>query len=211
MDATRADKERTCPKCGAEQNAGEICARCGLVFAKYRPPVSGWSVAPPPEKPETRASAPVFVEVDEPARKIDALNIIALLMLIDSTLALFAKVPAISDTLASEAGFHQKAKFLYDLLTNAGMFVSVVGVLLRKEWARISMVVLLALGLAEGLYMLAYMHVTVPGLEKDLDMKLPDVRRNMSAKWIGCALYAYFIYILNTSRVKERFRYATSL
>lgn len=38
----------TCPKCGFEQDNGTECLRCGIIFAKYKPP-------PPPLKLQTEA------------------------------------------------------------------------------------------------------------------------------------------------------------
>lgn len=235
MAGVPVDKENKCPKCGFRQPPGDICISCGLVFAKYRPPVSTWVVNAPPEnagppevaEPATAttaitatvatvatvtpaATATVDSDDWEPVSKVNIINIIALLFLVDSTLSLLGRVPALSGVFASSMSFHEKAKHLYDVIMQLCVFVSVFGLLMRKEWARISMIVLLALGLAEGLYMLLYLHVTVTGLEKEMHENLSELKQNNTAKWIGCAVYAYFIAVLCSTKVKCWFQRCSS-
>jgi hypothetical protein len=213
MSDTTADNGKICPKCGLKQEVAEICAGCGLVFAKYRPPLSSKTVttisssAAQKEQPAPPSSFTIFDETPaEEKSRFDMLNIITLLMLIDSTLILIAKVPGLSGVFSGPAGFHQRSKFLYDIITAAGIFASAFGLLMKKEWARLSMTVLLALGLAEGLYTLAYLQFTVSGFDKELQDIGAEIKRNSRGKWIGCAIYAYFIYFLCSAKVRARFR-----
>lgn len=214
MENRDSNRERECPKCGMRQPAGDSCVKCGLVFAKYRSQVLPWSPDDIPEPPrqsghsETISSVTtVYEDPDDSGHKVDAVTIIALLLLLNSILALFSKAAAFSRAFSeTQYGFHDKAKYLYDMATMAAMFVSAVGLLKKRDWARIAMSALLALGLAEGLYMMLYAHVTIAELEKELQDNLPELRQHTPARLFGCALYAYFIYYLNSSGVRTGFR-----
>lgn len=191
-----------CPKCSTRQLPGEVCVSCGLVFRKYRPPEA--SVAEPPN--DTSMDDALGTNGEE-IGWVNIVNIIALLFLLDSTLSLIMRVPALPEIIGAQNGmtFHQKAKYLYDVLMAAGLFVTSFGLSMRKGWARITMMVLLSLGLAEGLYMLTYQHIAIAELEMNLKESFSELKRNNTAKWFGCLVYMYFIFMLNTRKVKARF------
>ncbi|MCM2357052.1 MAG: zinc-ribbon domain-containing protein [Geobacteraceae bacterium] len=204
-DAVQAPEGIECPKCSARQAPGEICVRCGVVFRKFRPAeahIAGTPIIPVP--PPADASE---VAVEE-SGWVNIVNIIALLFLLDSTLSLIMRVPGLAGVIASQNGmsFHQKAKYLYDVLMAAGLFVTSFGLSMRKGWARLAMTALLSLGLAEGLYMLTYQHVAIAELERNLQENFSELKRNNTAKWVGCLVYLYFIFMLNTPGIKARFR-----
>jgi hypothetical protein len=198
-----------CPNCSMQQLPGDICIRCGLVFAKYVPPVSVNAVNATVKNVQ-KTEHPDFLEASaddsgESESKVNVVNLIVLLLLIDSTMILLARVPGIFNVFASSMSFHQKAKFLYDLLTTLVMFVSVFGLYMRKEWARIAIIALLGLGLAEGLYMMTYTQYAVRDLERGLQEALPEAKRNNSMKLLACAVYSYFIYVLCSAKTKAQF------
>lgn len=191
-----------CPKCSARQAPGDVCVSCGVVFSKLRLPEvnSGDIPVPPPGgASEEPAEEPGWVNI---------VNIIALLFLLDSTLSLIMRLPGLPGMIGSQNGisFHMKAKYIYDVLMAAGMFVTSFGLSMRKGWARFAMTVLLSLGLAEGLYMMTYQHVAIAELEKNLQESFSELKRNNNTKLVGCLVYLYFIVMLNTGKVKARFR-----
>lgn len=48
----------TCPQCGFEQEGGEECLSCGVIFARYRPSRSFGTPRPAAREPEPRAAGP---------------------------------------------------------------------------------------------------------------------------------------------------------
>lgn len=190
--------EGRCPRCRCSIPLGSWC----VVEAQAQLPL-----------PETLTSpvAPVAVSVDdEPLEegRISLINIIALLFIIDSTLSLIKLVPGLSEIVGNGAGlnFHQRAKYLYDTCIAAAFFVSVFGLLTRKNWACIAFIWLLSLGLAEGLYLLLYQQFAIVELEKNLQESFADLKWQQTGKLIGCSIYAFFIFKLNTRKYKARFR-----
>lgn len=139
---------------------------------------------------------------------VSIINIIALITLVDSTLSLLGRVPGVAAVLGGGTGltFHQQAKYLYDTLMAAGFFISVFGLMARKNWARLLIICLLGLGLAEGLYMLLYQNFAIAELERNLQENFSELKRQQSAKLFGCAVYAFFIYKLTTRTIRVRFR-----
>lgn len=186
------------------------CPRCrGSI------PLGSWSVAevlaqsPHATTPPSPADPGAMSAVDEPvAEGRDSLiNIIALLFLVDSTLSLLKLVPGLSAILgSSEMNFHLRAKYLYDTCMAAAFFISVFGLLTRKTWARIAFIVLLSLGLVEGLYLLLYQYVAIADLERNLKENFSELKQPLTGKFIGCLVYAFFIFKLNTRKYKTRFR-----
>ncbi|MFZ3207390.1 MAG: hypothetical protein WA140_00965 [Geobacteraceae bacterium] len=187
-----------------------ICPRCGVII-----PLGGWIAPEPPFRdvvpqvasPAASTSAEIHYPIEDEGR-VNIINIIALLFVIDSTLSLIGRVPGLSGIFGSgpELTFHQRAKYLYDTLMAAGFFVSAFGLLARKNWARIASVWLLGLGLAEGLYILAYQYYAISELEKNLKEGFPEMKSNQNAKMVGCLLYAFFIVKLNSRTTKARFK-----
>lgn len=57
----------TCPKCRFEQEGGEECLRCGIIFRKYKPPPKPGA----PESPGTHAEADLPA-ADEPVLRLRA-------------------------------------------------------------------------------------------------------------------------------------------
>lgn len=201
---TRID-ETLLPSCGMEG----ICPDCRAAI-----PLGGWQADVSPEQsvpPET-SPAELTAEIEEelPPEKgwANLINIIALLMLVDSTFSLISRLPGLTAFLDvnSRLTFHQQAKYLYDTCMSAGFFISVFGLMARKNWARLLIIWLFALGLAEGLYMLLYQYVTIAELERNFEDKFPELKRQQNAKMIGCAVYAFFIFKLTTRAIRARFR-----
>lgn len=192
-----------CPKCAAKQEPGEICIRCGVVFRKLRVAGSEDEVVVPLSILPDHAQE----ESEEDPSRLSLINIMALLFLLDSSLILIMRVPSLTDVLGQGAmSFHMKAKYLYDVVTAFGMFVTSFGLSMRKEWARVAMIVLLSLGLAEGLYMISYQETALVDLEQKLQESFADMKKNNNKKLIGCAVYLYFIVMLCTRKMKARFR-----
>jgi hypothetical protein len=176
-------------------------------------PLGGWSATKPQsEEPLAETVLPPvaadFAEIDLPEEgRVSLISIIALIMLVDSTLSLIGRVPGLAGALGEGSGltFHQQAKYLYDTLMAAGFFISVFGLVARKNWARIAFVWLLGLGLAEGLYLLAYQHAVISELERNMNEGFPELKGGQNARMIGCLLYAFFIVKLNSRTAKARF------
>lgn len=183
-----------------------VCPRCRSAI-----PLGGWqeaAVVEPTAPPEV-ISVPVVEDLaDLPEEgRVSFINIVALITLVDSTLSLIGRLPGLPAVMAGGTGltFHQQAKYLYDTCMAAGFFISVFGLMTRKNWARLLIIWLFGLGLAEGLYMLAYQQFAIAELERNLHEGFPELKKQQSAKLIGCALYAFFIFKLNTRKIKARF------
>jgi hypothetical protein len=196
----------TCPKCSKRQAQGDTCIQCGLIFSKYSPSAPARPAAQHAKKVPTAEPSSAMSANVEP-RYVNIITIIALLFLVDSLFVLIGAVPGLVDVLAgpSDMIFPRKAKYLYNVLTAAAMFATVFGLFRRKNWARISMIVLLVLGLAEGLYMLIYTHVAIAELETNLKESFSEMKQNTLSRWVGCLLYAFFISRLSSANVKARF------
>lgn len=186
------------------------CPRCRCTI-----PLGSWGVSKEstqahPAEVSSPQSVPVANSaVDETVEegRGSLINIIALLFLVDSTLSLIKLVPGLSEIVWNGTGlnFHLRAKYLYDTCMAAAFFVSVFGLLTRKNWARIAFIWLLSLGLAEGLYLLLYQQFAIVELEKNLHESFSDLKQQQTGKLVGCLLYAFFIFKLNTRKYKARF------
>ncbi len=144
---------------------------------------------------------------NKPEGKVSVINILAILLLIDSTLSLIGRLPGLPEVFntLSALAFHQKAKYLYDTLMAVGFFICAFGLLARKGWARIAAIWLLGLGLAEGLYLLIYHYYAVAELERNLQEGFPGFYKAQPARIVGCLLYGYFIVKLSSNSIKGRF------
>jgi len=185
-----------------------ICPVCRTAI-----PLGGWQAAVAVGQTEQSAepALPSRAEFDDDLPeegRVSLINIIALITLVDSTLSLIGRVPGLSGVLGGGTGltFHQQAKYLYDTLMAAGFFISVFGLMARKNWARLLIIWLFGLGLAEGLYMLLYQYFAIAELESNLHEGFPELKRQQSAKLFGCAVYAFFLYKLTTRTIRARFR-----
>lgn len=184
-----------------------LCPRCRSSI-----PLGGWQPAEPaaPATAQEIQPAALGVESGELPEEgsVSLINIIVLITLVDSTLSLIGRVPGLSGVLTGGTGltFHQQAKYLYDTLMAAGFFVSVFGLMARKKWARLLIIWLFGLGLAEGLYMFVYQYFTIAELERNAQEGFPELKRQQNAKMLGCAVYAFFLYKLSTRTIKARFR-----
>ncbi len=185
-----------------------LCPRCRASI-----PLGGWMApAPAPEAaaPEIPPSAPTAAEMEDLPEEgqVSLINIIALITLVDSTLSLIGRVPGLGAALGDGTGltFHQQAKYLYDTLMATGFFVSVFGLMARKNWARKLIVCLFGLGFAEGVYFLLYQQAAIAELERNMHESFGELRRQQYAKLVGCALYAFFIVKLESRTTKARFR-----
>jgi len=192
-----------CPKCGIRQPTGDVCTRCGLNLTKETAPV----VPVPGLADLNKVPAEEVAPEEEEPGWVNIINIIAILFLVDSTLSLLKRVPGLADALGSGTAmsFHQRAKYLYDILMATGFFVTVFGLFMRKNWARIAITVLLVLGLAEGLCMIVYQYSAIAELEANLKENFSELRSNLNGKLVGCLIYAFFIFKLNTRSVRARF------
>lgn len=184
------------------------CCRCTI-------PLGAWGVVEPPEQatpPDTPPTATSVIDEPEEEGRVSLINIIALLFIIDSTLSLIKLVPGFAEVVWYGAGlnFHLRAKYLYDTCIAALFFVSVFGLLTQKNWARIAFIWLLSLGLAEGLYFLIYQQFAIVELEQNLHESFTDLKQQQAGSLIGCLLYAFFIFKLNSRKFKARFRCKTS-
>src|SRR6266571_2563296 len=130
--ATPAVDALDCPKCGMRQSQGDVCTRCGLTLRKDDAPAV--AISGPADLNPVLAEEVAIVE--EEAGWVNIINIIAILFLVDSTLSLLKRVPGLADALGSGTAmtFHQRAKYLYDILMATGFLVSVFGLLMRKNW-----------------------------------------------------------------------------
>jgi predicted Zn finger-like uncharacterized protein len=203
-DASPAMTMIECPKCSESQANGEVCIRCGVIFRKIQPRESVID-----ELPNTMISHPdTSVQSREEAGWMNIVNIIALFFLLCSTITLLTQVSGLNEVIGywNRLSFYQKAKPFYDVLMAAGLFVTSFGLSMKKEWSRITMIVLLSLGLAEMLYMLINEHVVIAQLEKHMQESFSELRRNNTGYLVGCFVYAFFIIKLNSRSVRARFR-----
>jgi hypothetical protein len=180
-----------------------VCPGCGSII-----PLAGSGGAGQPEDeapPEPVAATPYH----EDEGRVSLINIIVLLFIVDSTLSLFGRLPGIGEVLGGENSgltFHQRAKYLYDTLSAVGFFICCFGLMARRNWARVGLVWLLGLGLAEGVYMLAYSYFAVSDLEANLNEGFREMRVHQNAKAVGCLIYAFFMAKLQSPAVRSRFR-----
>lgn len=182
-----------------------ICPLCRSTI-----PLGGWQAGP--ETTAVSAEPPqsaIVYEPDDlpPEGKVSLINIIVLLTIVDSTMSLISRLPGLSAVLGGGTGmtFHQEAKYLYDTLMAAGFFVAAFGLMALRNWARLMIIWLFSLGLAEGLYMLVYQQFAIAELERNLREGFPELKRQQNAKLLGCALYGFFIYKLSSGSLKRRF------
>jgi hypothetical protein len=187
--------EGLCPSCRASIPLGS--------WQSEKPPVQA---LPAEELPPGPVAEVDYALPDE--GRVSLINIIALITLVDSTLSLIGRVPGLADVLGGGTGltFHQQAKYFYDTLMAAGFFISVFGLMARKNWARLLIIWLFGLSLAEGLYMQLYQYFAITELETNLHEGFPELKRQQYAKLLGCAVYAFFIYKLMTRTIRARFR-----
>lgn len=128
---------------------------------------------------------------------VSFINVLGLLLLIDSSLVLFAKAPMIGQEFAREIALPYRLKFAYDLLSAAILFGCCFGLFLYRNWARVLTVLLLALSVGEGAFHL-YRILDTPDLDDfHLWVALPLA--------VGCLLHSFFILKLNSKPVKARF------
>lgn len=204
----------SCPQCdfAAQVDGGLLppggmegrCPRCRATI-----PLGAWQgyegageLAPPKEEPEQQVVAEL-----PPEGRVSVINLMALLFLLDSVLSLFKQVPLLMQLMAGSTAWDLHfLKNLYDTAMALAFFVTAFGLSSRKEWARIAMIVLLSLGLFEGLCLFIDQHLALSALEKGLGETLPDQHRMEWGRALGLALYVFFLLKLNSNKIKARFR-----
>lgn len=185
--------EGRCPRCRSPLPLGE----------GQEPGTSRAStVAEEPDSPlDSKGAAELPLE-----GRVSVINLIALLFLLDSILSLIKRIPILLQTLGSGAEWNlYRYKNAYDIVIGLAFFVAVFGLSARKDWGRLAVVILLSLGLTEGLYLLIDQHVALTALEKGLGESFPDLHRQEAGRLLGLILYVFFIYKLNSASIKGRF------
>ena len=206
----------SCPQCNfsAEIDAGLLpaggiegrCPRCRSTI-----PLGGWKKASAtmdsslPEGPGAQLVTRETAELS-PEGRVSVINLIALLFLLDSILSLIKQVPILLQLFGSGA---ERNLFLlkkaYDTVVALAFLIAVFGLSARRNWARLAFIVLLSLGLFEGLYLLIDQHFIMTALEKGMEETLPDLHRQETGRLLGLTLYAFFIFKLNSAGIKARF------
>jgi hypothetical protein len=165
---------------------------------------SNCGVAPSSPKPGSR-SAPVK---DIPAKdgkracsisKADFINVLGLFLLVKSTLILSDKLPVVGEVFfTSSYASSQRLRFDYELFNALGLFVCCFGLFGKRNWARISVMILLSVSLVRGMmYTGRIIQIEEFGMGERFWMSLPML--------LGSLLYLFFVIKLQSKSVRARF------
>ncbi len=147
------------------------------------------------------ADAAPLVEV--PKKRASVVNILGLLLIIDSTLMLLKRVP---DMLLANSFFgpHPTPKQVYDTISMVVLFISSFGLLMRKKWARFVVLCLMLLSLAEGIFQFVVYNFMMDRIN---ETGPPDSFLSWRAYQLlaGCLIYTFFIGMLFTRKVAAEF------
>lgn len=138
-----------------------------------------------------------------PKKRADIINILGLLLIIDSTLMILMRIP---DVIRSNSLFgpHPTPRHVYDTISMVLLFFSSFALLMRKRWARILILCLMILSLAEGVFHFVFYSFILDGLNQagNGDSVLTWRSYQILA---GCLTYTFFIAMLLTKKVAVQF------
>lgn len=207
-----------CPQCGYERKeidsiiSDAECPKCGIFYHKWKPPIVSENDEPIKKSlklplPHNSQLTIAREETYEDSGWVNFINILALLLIIDSTINLVRFSMGISGVFANpNYPLPNRIKFIYDFLASGILFFSAFGLFLRMKWARITVIVVLSLSLAEGLYKIVDLYSAINAVEKNMHESYADFKRAILYKLIPCLLCAYFIFKLSLRKVGSRFR-----
>ncbi|HEY5626575.1 MAG TPA: hypothetical protein VIR79_01385 [Nitrospira sp.] len=182
----------SCPKCGFEQEGGTECLRCGIVFAKYKPPVMTADVDV--AEPDSTLSPPSTVKPAQPTLLSGLLRIlpwISLAVTATVLLLILKQTPPLtiqSDPEAANRVADKMAQLQLAMQSNQRHATTLDEAELN-QWMRENLAIASAHEAQQaGIDIPAGQQATV----KDVQSALKDVRMNL----IGNQLRAYALFVM---------------
>ena len=141
--------------------------------------------------------------IDPPKKRVDIINILGLLLIIDSTLMLLMRVP---DMISANSVFGPRPtpKHFYDMMSTVVLFFSAFGLLMRKQWARIVILCLMLFSLAEGIFQFVFYSFILDGMNQ-AGNEDPLLTGHSYQLLAACLLYTFFIVMLFSKKVAAEF------
>ncbi len=135
-------------------------------------------------------------------KRASIVNILGLLLIIDSTLSLIRSAPRLAATNVF-FGANANPKFAYDTIATILLFLSAFGLFMRKQWARVLVLCLMILSLCEGIFQFVLTNIILTDIVGRNDGPLLASR---SYQYLtGFLIYTFFVAALFTGKVRAEF------
>lgn len=218
LNKLREDFMTKCPKCGYERKkidsiiSDAECPKCGIFYHKWKPPIVAENDEPIKKSSELLPpqNSDVTIATEETYKDsgwVSFINILALLLIIDSTLVFLRLIMGVSGIFGNtNLPLQYQLKYFYDILIAVALFFSAFGLFLRMKWARIAVIVMLSLWLVEGFYIIVNKYLAFNTLEKQMHESFSEGKKNLYPKLLFCFLCVYFIVKLSSRKVGASFR-----